>query len=324
MKTDPRPIPLSVVGPLTYTLPGSLDGLTVTSVEGGTVTREGSALAAGAVLYGGDVLTFTPTAEGGTTTLNGEQPDQEFSGDYGDLGGKPNLAALEGRVTALEDPAPVSLRSGTQEAPVPRTPAATGTNGGAYGAALYLRVVPEQNMTLVGLLDHLPHAASTFGVRAVCWDAVTQEPVGVSDVLTPEQRTPPSVYRFGTPAALLAGREYRVGIYTWGTNNVLSSQGAGTVAFDGFSVLGVVLSAPDTYPATAAPNTIPSFDLLTVQSVQKGVSGPLDPVDVPLITAVEGLPPGGTALLDDGTSPRLVHRRADGSLWYGAPFTAAP
>ncbi|WP_104990854.1 hypothetical protein [Deinococcus sp. NW-56] len=102
MKTDPRPIPLSVVGPLTYTLPGSLDGLTVTSIEGGTVTREGAALATGSTLYGGDVLTFTPAVEGGTTTLNGEQPDQEFSGDYGDLGGKPNLAALEGRVAALE------------------------------------------------------------------------------------------------------------------------------------------------------------------------------------------------------------------------------
>ncbi|WP_155300967.1 hypothetical protein [Deinococcus kurensis] len=90
MKTDPRTETISAVGPLTYTLPALYGGWTVTSVTGGTVTRAGLALLPGDGLSSGDVLTFTPAASGGTTSLAVQQAGAEFSGRYADLTGAPD------------------------------------------------------------------------------------------------------------------------------------------------------------------------------------------------------------------------------------------
>ncbi|AWT34502.1 hypothetical protein DM785_02285 [Deinococcus actinosclerus] len=93
MKTDPRTETISAVGPLTYTLPALYGGWTVTGVTGGAVTRAGLALLPGAGLTAGDVLTFTPAASGGTTSLAVQQAGAEFSGRYADLTGAPDGSA---------------------------------------------------------------------------------------------------------------------------------------------------------------------------------------------------------------------------------------
>lgn len=57
----------------------------------------------------------------------------------------------------------------------------------------------------------------------------------------------------------------------------------------------------------------------------KGVSGPLDPIDFPVVAAVADLPAGAVAVLDPGNAaPRLIRKRADGTVWYGALFTNVP
>ena len=74
-------------------------------------------------------------------------------------------------------------------------------------------------------------------------------------------------------------------------------------------------------PVTGRHRTV----LLDGVSVPKGVAGPLDPVDMPVVVAVTDLPAGAVALLDPGTSaPRMIRKRADGSLWYGPIFTNVP
>ena len=95
-KTDPEIITLGAVGTATVTAPSTLDGATVQSIEGGTVTRAGSALAGGETLYAGETLTFTPATAGGTTYLNVRVDNAEFSGHYDDLDGKPDGTGATG------------------------------------------------------------------------------------------------------------------------------------------------------------------------------------------------------------------------------------
>ena len=74
-------------------------------------------------------------------------------------------------------------------------------------------------------------------------------------------------------------------------------------------------------PVTGRHRTV----LLDGVSVPKGVAGPLDPVDMPVVVAVTDLPAGAVALLDPGTSaPRMIRKRADGTVWYGPIFTNVP
>mgnify|MGYP000489339863 CR=1 FL=1 len=95
-KTDPEIITLGAVGTATVTAPSTLDGATVQSIEGGTVTRAGSALAGGETLHAGETLTFTPATAGGTTYLNVRVDNAEFSGHYDDLDGKPDGTGATG------------------------------------------------------------------------------------------------------------------------------------------------------------------------------------------------------------------------------------
>lgn len=62
---------LTVVGPVTWDVPTGYDGFTVSSIEGGAVTRGGVNLGPGDTLDSSDVLTFTPDAQGGTVSING-------------------------------------------------------------------------------------------------------------------------------------------------------------------------------------------------------------------------------------------------------------
>lgn len=62
---------LTVVGPVTWDVPTGYDGFTVSSIEGGTVTRGGVNLGPGDTLDSSDVLTFTPGTQGGTVSING-------------------------------------------------------------------------------------------------------------------------------------------------------------------------------------------------------------------------------------------------------------
>ena len=95
-KTDPEIITLGAVGTVTVTAPSTLDSATVQSIEGGTVTRAGSALAGGEILQSGETLTFTPATAGGTTYLNVRVDNAEFSGHYDDLDGKPDGTGATG------------------------------------------------------------------------------------------------------------------------------------------------------------------------------------------------------------------------------------
>lgn len=61
------------------------------------------------------------------------------------------------------------------------------------------------------------------------------------------------------------------------------------------------------------------------QDTPKGTVNALDPGDFPVVISAAALTGPGVALLDDGSAaPRLIRRRADGSVWYGAAFTSAP
>ncbi|MDV6376358.1 hypothetical protein [Deinococcus arenicola] len=64
---------------------------------------------------------------------------------------------------------------------------------------------------------------------------------------------------------------------------------------------------------------------LSDASAVKNVTGPLDPLDTAVITNLAALPNSAAAIWDPGTSaPRLVRRRADGSVWYGPVFSDTP
>ena len=87
-KSDPRPYDF-ILPPNApaFTLTARFNGLTVLSIEGGTVKRNGVALAVGNTLATGDViLTGTPTV---TVTLACQRTAEEFSGAYADLTGAP-------------------------------------------------------------------------------------------------------------------------------------------------------------------------------------------------------------------------------------------
>ncbi|WP_135230503.1 hypothetical protein [Deinococcus fonticola] len=66
--------------------------------------------------------------------------------------------------------------------------------------------------------------------------------------------------------------------------------------------------------------------LLYGASVTKGIVGPLDPLDFPVVGAVGAVPKGGSALVNDGTatSPVQAFRRADNTLSYGPVMTSSP
>ena len=64
---------------------------------------------------------------------------------------------------------------------------------------------------------------------------------------------------------------------------------------------------------------------ISAASAAKSVVGPLDPIDSPVVTSAGSLEPGSAAILDDGVAaPRLIRKRADGSVWYGTPFSNQP
>ncbi|GGR34178.1 SGNH/GDSL hydrolase family protein [Deinococcus ruber] len=90
MKTDPGHYDFAVIGTASLTVTARFNGLTVASIEGGSVTRNGTYVLALDTLATGDVLTFTPTTTGGTTTLACQRGNEEFSGNYTDLNGAPS------------------------------------------------------------------------------------------------------------------------------------------------------------------------------------------------------------------------------------------
>jgi hypothetical protein len=87
-KTDPRPDSfLFPPGAPSFTLTAVYDGLTVTAIQGGSVTRGGIALAVNDVLHTGDLLASGSPAA--TVALVVQRAAQEFSGAYADLTGTP-------------------------------------------------------------------------------------------------------------------------------------------------------------------------------------------------------------------------------------------
>ena len=140
-------------------------------------------------------------------------------------------------------------------------------------------------------------------------------------------------YLFTGPVTLVTGVAYAIGIDTpAGTTPASLGRVANnqTGTYPGFTVEVNMRygGAPGTLPPTTFVSNAysPSWNILTPGVAgQKSVTGPLDPLDFPVVKTVADLPVNAVALLDPGTSaPRLIRKRADGTVWYGTLFTSVP
>ena len=221
--------------------------------------------------------------------------------------------------------APVRLSGQPPVATVARSPA----RGAAFdiGAlSLYRVFTPTRDMLLGGLNDTLAHIGP---LRAYVWrNGDASSPIGIGNIVAPTPGTPYQSM-LANPVPLTAGVAYLIGwIATSG--NVLTENSNPALTYTDLS-LGAesrYATTPAGYPdRTLSGGFYPvTFDLLLlIGALLKQVTGPLDPGDFPVVKAAADLPVNAAAILDPGTSaPRLIRKRSDGSVWYGAPFTNVP
>lgn len=199
---------------------------------------------------------------------------------------------------------------------VSRTPARNGSNVGAIASGLYIEVTPDTTVQLRALRDAVVHGGD---VTARVWRVTGGSALLATSntVDTTTQGAGTYDLMFGTPVTLTAGTTYRIGLEC-PTSGSVRAQAAGVVAWTGFTVGTAGIYYPPsrgTYPASNTSNYIPTFDLGLEPSglAGKGVLGPLDPADFPVVTSVALIPNGGGARLS-GTGD-LYLRTSGGQLY---------
>ena len=293
-----------------------------------------------------DWKSIDDTATGGVTTVNGQSGIVVLgAGDVGAIpaaqAGTPSgVATLGPDGLLLAGQRPASSGAGTQvylssrvSAPqtVTRTPRPV--ESGAFAKSIMWDFIPTANASFYGITDTALHAAATTNIRLQVW-RVSDMTLLASGTDVPVASHSGGAYTSAlpTPLPLTAGITYRIGwaALNGNVNRAASNTGAPTT-FTGFSTDRISYFPDSTfgYPANPVgnPDQYPvTFDLLvTAPSTTKNVQNPLDAADFPIVAAVADLAMGAVALLDPGTSaPRLVRRRADGTVWYGPVFTSVP
>lgn len=329
-KTHPRTEVLSVIGALTYTLPALYGGWTVTGAAvGGTVTRDGTALGNGAVLSTGDALVFTPTAEGGTVSLPIQLANQEFSGNYPDLGSIPaEITGLPARVTAVETlAADTEDRVTTLEAAGPGTaprlsyivtaptttvaPSPTPTAGSSLDFTGFWKFTPSANVTLTGL--EMPFAMPETNGRMEVYRVSDQALLGTSPYVGPTG----SLFKptLTTPVPLTAGTAYMIGARM--TDGFVQSTESGVVtSYQGFTVENMAYYGGDGYPLNPI-NYYPVLSLLLAEgsnTLESDVIGPLHPEHFPVSTTAAAPFNSGFMVVNDAAkTAQLVWKFSDGT-----------
>lgn len=216
----------------------------------------------------------------------------------------PNLSAQTGASSANRVPAEVG----------PLTPV-------TYGA--FLGLVPSADVTLLGLRDTVSHGV---GVQAMIFDE-NKKIVAQSSPVPLAMQGSAFDGLFPKPAKLVGGNLYYIG-WSCTAYQPLKVTTAPS-EYKGYLSHGVIYtsSEPLGQPGRYFGGYFATFALLEVagSGSPKTVNGPLDAADFPIVTNADALGAGAAAILDTGSNPpRLIRKRLDGSLWYGAPFTNTP
>lgn len=328
MKTDPSTEVISAVGELIYTLPTLFDGWRVTAIEGGTVTRAGVALAVGTVLGAANVLTLTPAAQDGTTTLTVRLDNQEFSGEYGELEGRPDLSGLDGlaafdtrlteligRVETLE----------TQGGSAGSPPAGTryGETRTGYRSTLSGSRWIEHRIRVLSPFSLGAYAlwvggrASPGTLRLQVWrsDATWTPGAALADVVLPQNLAEEewADALFDLPDVALAVGDHVLLRASSGDGGMVYLDGEYVDSGAGNEVeAGAVMSA---WTGSSNADAI----RYTAHLIVGGETGEED-----AISDLAQLSPGHEALYTGVTPPRRVYRAPDGTLYYGPAYSAAP
>ncbi|GGR19035.1 hypothetical protein [Deinococcus ruber] len=319
MKTDPGHYDFVATGTVSITVASRFNGLTVASIEGGSVTRNGTYVLALDTLATGDVLTFTPTTTGGTTTLACQRSNEEFSGNYTDLNGAPSgggstaWADITGKPLGTVNG--VATLGSDGKVPSSQLPA---SSGGSATAALIGRAVQNASQSLPGNtwtqvnLTRITQDAGGAMVAGTFTAPTTDDyDVSVGLVLSGGSGiyVNAAVRLNGTTEALKVGED-----------NIVGS----SIALTGSGVLH--LTAGQTLQVWAYSNGGTVYgesgkDLSTFSVARRASGGS----GVPVVAATSAVSNGTAALLDDGANPpRVVYKRPDGTVWYGTPFSSTP
>lgn len=119
-----------------------------------------------------------------------------------------------------------------------------------------------------------------------------------------------AVLTLATPVEVAAGKTLTVRLTRpAGANPVYVSQS------DNFRRGAAVAGGALTFLFASANNYAPAMRFTLGADLPKGVHGPLDASDFPVVTSLDQLVAGQVGLLDNGTDPpRLVRKRLDGSV----------
>ena len=175
----------------------------------------------------------------------------------------------------------------------------------------------------VGLHDTVVHGGTVAGF---VWDRASQALLArTPDVPAASQN--PSGYSstLAQPITLTAGVTYLIGWASVSGGNINPSNETADPVYDGMTMgsRNYYSGSPTTYPSTQFTTSQyrPSFSLMTSIGLTKSVNGPLDPVDFPVVSALNLIPNGGGARLQN--SNNFYIRRASGQLleFVGTPVS---
>lgn len=186
-------------------------------------------------------------------------------------------------------------------------------NTTAVDAGAFVEFTPTETITLTGLRDTRQNPVTRLIPEV--WRVSDQTLIATG----PENNTGTATREilFTAPVTLQPGVRVLVGYRT--PNNLVDMENrGGDPGYAGTTWHGTWIpgAAPNGYPATNyGAYYRPTFDLMVGVAKNKGVTGTLDPLDFPAVTAVSEIVNGGTARLKGSTPAKIFVRDSTGQLY---------